>query len=53
MNRPGLTVALMLLGAVALVSYLTLFTVDQTQQALVAANKAKSLLSWEDRARYD
>jgi modulator of FtsH protease HflC len=35
MNRTGLTVPLILLGAVALVAYLTLFTVEQTQQALV------------------
>jgi modulator of FtsH protease HflC len=35
MNRTGLTVPLILLGAVALVAYLTLFTVEQTQQALL------------------
>jgi membrane protease subunit HflC len=35
MNRTGLTVPLILLGAVALAAYLTLFTVEQTQQALV------------------
>jgi modulator of FtsH protease HflC len=35
MNRTGLTVPLILLGAVALVAYLTLFTVEQTKQALV------------------
>lgn len=35
MNRTSLTVILALIGAVALVSYMTLFTVDQTQQALV------------------
>ncbi len=34
MNRAGL-IGLLLLGAAALVAYMTLFTVDQTQQALV------------------
>jgi membrane protease subunit HflC len=35
MNRIGLTATLVILGIVALVAYLTLFTVSQTQQALV------------------
>jgi modulator of FtsH protease HflC len=35
MNRSGLTVLAVILGAAALVAYLTLFTVSQTQQALV------------------
>ena len=35
MNRTGLTLTLILLGIAALVAYMTLFTVDQTQQALV------------------
>ena len=35
MNRSALTIGLILFGIVAVVSYLTLFTVDQTQQALV------------------
>ena len=35
MNRTGLTVGLILLGIAAVLAYLTLFTVDQTQQALV------------------
>jgi len=35
MNRTSLTFGLVLLGIAAVVTYLTLFTVDQTQQALV------------------
>ena len=35
MNRTGLTVGLILLGIAAVLAYLTLFTVDQTQQALL------------------
>lgn len=35
MNRTGLTFGLILLGIAAVLAYLTLFTVDQTQQALV------------------
>ena len=35
MNRSALTIGLILFGIVAVVAYLTLFTVDQTQQALV------------------
>jgi membrane protease subunit HflC len=35
MNRIGLTATLVILGIVAVVAYLTLFTVSQTQQALV------------------
>ena len=35
MNRTALTAALMLLGLLAVAAYLTLFTVHQTQQALV------------------
>jgi membrane protease subunit HflC len=35
MNRTGLTLALILLGIAAVVAYMTVFTVDQTQQALV------------------
>jgi membrane protease subunit HflC len=35
MNRTFLTVVLVLLGIAAVVAYLTLFTVEQTQQALV------------------
>jgi membrane protease subunit HflC len=35
MNRTALTLILILLGAAAVVAYLTVFTVDQTQQALV------------------
>jgi len=35
MNRIGLTVPLILLGGVALVAKITLFTVEQTQQALL------------------
>jgi modulator of FtsH protease HflC len=35
MNRTALTVILVLLGAAALVAFMTLFTVNQTQQALV------------------
>ncbi len=35
MSRSALTLILVLLGAVAIVAYMTLFTVGQTQQALV------------------
>src|SRR5262245_38187786 len=35
MNRSALTIGLILFGVAAAVAYLTLFTVDQTQQALV------------------
>ena len=35
MNRSALTVGLILFGIATVVAYLTLFTVDQTQQALV------------------
>lgn len=35
MNRTAMTVALVVLGAAAVATYLTLFTVQQTQQALV------------------
>ena len=35
MNRSVLTVFAVILGLAALVAYLTLFTVSQTQQALV------------------
>jgi membrane protease subunit HflC len=35
MNRVGLTSFLVILGIAAIVTYMTLFTVDQTQQALV------------------
>ena len=35
MNRTALTTGLIILGIAAVVAYLTLFTVDQTQQAIV------------------
>jgi membrane protease subunit HflC len=35
MNRTALTTSLIILGIAAVVAYLTLFTVDQTQQAIV------------------
>ncbi|MGH6792644.1 MAG: SPFH domain-containing protein, partial [Methyloceanibacter sp.] len=35
MRRTGLTVILVLFGLIAVAAYLTLFTVHQTQQALV------------------
>jgi membrane protease subunit HflC len=35
MNRTALTLALIIIGIAAVVAYLTVFTVDQTQQALV------------------
>ena len=35
MNRAALTLALIIIGIAAVVAYLTVFTVDQTQQALV------------------
>ena len=48
MNRTGLTVPLILLGAVALVAYLTLFTVEQTHSSSLEAQlpmKTSGLLS--------
>jgi membrane protease subunit HflC len=46
MNRTALTVSLVLLGLVALVGYLTLFTVGQTEQALVLEfGKPKRVIS--------
>ena len=35
MNRTALTLSLVVLGIAALLAYLTLFTVSQTQQALL------------------